>query len=244
MKELLKKYVEASNQYVDKEKFNKDVIGIIVSGSIQNSSLDKNSDIDIYVVLDPKCNYRERGNLFINNVEIEYFKNPPAQIESYFEKEDKNPHTAHMLASGKVVYSESTIVDELMSKAKSIMARRPDKLKGTEIELEKYVIDDYYKDLEDALLNKDFIGVKIIRAKIINRSIDIFCRVNQVRREKDKRLCKQLGALDSNFKQLIEKTLNENWNTMTSIGKLRTTIEELLGGRRSSQWKIRSHLDL
>lgn len=244
MEELLKKYVEAANQYVEKEKLNKDVIGIILSGSIKHSTIDKNSDIDIYIVLDPKCKYRERGNVYINNIEIEYFKNPPVQIRSYFKKEEKNPHTAHMLASGEVVYSESRVIEELISTAKSIIDRKPDYLKGTEIAFEKYFIDDHYKDLEDALVNKDFIGVKIIRAKIINRSIDIFCRVNQIRREKDKRLYKQLGLLDSGFKQLIENTLNEKWNTTSSIEKLRTTIEELLGGRRPSQWKIRSHLDL
>jgi len=33
MKRLLKKYIEASKEYVEKEKLNEEVIGIILSGS-------------------------------------------------------------------------------------------------------------------------------------------------------------------------------------------------------------------
>ena len=102
MKELYKKYIAASKVYVEKEKLNEDVIGVIISGSMKYSTIDKNSDIDIHIILDPKCEYRERGNLWIKGIEIEYFKNPPAQIRSYFNKEKKSPHTAHMLAFGEI----------------------------------------------------------------------------------------------------------------------------------------------
>lgn len=244
MSELLEKYIDASKEYVEKEKFNEEVIGIVVSGSMKYSDIDKNSDIDIHVILDPTCNYRERGNLWIRGIEIEYFKNPPAQIKSYFEKEKKSPHTAHMLAFGEVVYRKSEIVDELVSIAKSIINEKPPKLKDFEIEFEKYFIDDYYKDIEDAILNKDVLGAKIIRANIINRSIDIFCKINQIRRGKDKRLSKQIGLLDADFNELILRTLNENWNENTTIEKLRTKVEKLLGGRRTPEWKLRSKLDL
>ena len=58
--------------------------------SMKYSIIDKNSDIDIHVILNPECDYRERGNLWIKGIEIEYFKNPPVQIKSYFQKEKKN----------------------------------------------------------------------------------------------------------------------------------------------------------
>jgi len=222
MKELYKKYIAASKEYVEKEKLNEDVIGVIISGSMKYSTIDKNSDIDIH----------------------EYFKNPPAQIRSYFNKEKKSPHTAHMLAFGEITYSKSEIINELVSTAKAIIEEKPPKLKRFEVELEKYVIDDYYKDFEDALINEDFIGVKIIRNKIINRSIDIFFKRHQVRRGKDKRLSKQMELIDPIFNKKIGMALNENWNKISSIEELRIITEKLLGGRRTKEWKLRSKLDL
>lgn len=60
MKDLRKKYHEASQAFIDKEKLKEDVLGIIVSGSMLYSTIDKNSDIDIHVILDTKCQFRER----------------------------------------------------------------------------------------------------------------------------------------------------------------------------------------
>lgn len=244
MEALQKRYLEASKAYVEQEKLNKDVIGIIVSGSMMYSTIDKNSDIDIHIILAPTCTYRERGNLWINGIEIEYFKNPPIQIKNYFEKEEKSPHTAHMLAYGEIMYSESTIIDVLVATAKTIIQQTPPKLKNVEIEFEKYCIDDFYKDFEDALINKDFVGTNIIRTKIVNRSIDIFCKIHQIRRGKDKRLSKQIEVVDPTFYQQIYLTLNENWEEITAIEQLRILTENLLGGRRTLEWTLRSKLDL
>lgn len=244
MTDLQKKYYEVSREYVEQEKLNEDVIGIIVSGSMIHSTIDKNSDIDIYVILDSKCDYRERGNIWIRGIEVEYFKNPPLQVKSYFETEKKSPHTAHLLAFGEVVYSKSDVIDELVAKAKSIIKEAPPKLNAFEIEFEKYFMDDYSKDLEDALLNQDLVGTSIIRNKIINRSIDIFCKIHQIRRGKDKRLRSQIELLDSSFFNKIEKAFSENWDKMASIEALRIATENLLGGRRSKEWKLRSQLVL
>ena len=148
------------------------------------------------------------------------------------------------MALGEVAYSESEIIEELISTAKVIIDKTPPRLKIFEVELEKYFIDDYYKDFEDALINNDFVGVKIIRSKIINRCIDIFCKIHQIRREKDKRVSKQIEALDPAFEKIIRMALNENWNKINSIEELRITTEKLLGGRRTKEWKLRSPLDL
>ena len=66
---------------MESEKLNDDVIGIIISDSFHYSTIDINLQIDIYVILDPKCDYKIRGNTWINDIGIEYFKNPPTQID-------------------------------------------------------------------------------------------------------------------------------------------------------------------
>lgn len=244
MSPLQKKYHQASQLFIEQEKTKEAVIGIIVSGSLLYGKIDKNSDIDIHVILDPICDYRERGNTWINGIEVEYFKNPPAQINAYFQKEKKSPHTAHMLAHGQVAYSTSPIIEELIFTAKNIIKESPPQLKPFEIEFEKYFIDDYYKYFEDALINKDLVGTTIIRLKIINRSIDIFCKIHQIRRGKDKRITQQIGSLNPDFNKKIEEALQENWNSIMAITELRFATENLLGGQRTKEWKLRSPLDL
>ncbi len=244
MNEQLKKYLEASKIYIEKEKIKEEVIGIIVAGSMVYSTLDKNSDIDIHVILDQNCTYRERGNTWVNGIEVEYFKNPPAQIRSYFKKEKKSPHTAQMLAEGKVVYQNSKVIDELIATAKTIINQTPPALKEFEIELDRYFIDDFYKDLDDTVINNDPVGAKLIRSKIINRCIDVFCKIHRVRREKDKRLQKQIEQLNPSFNQKVQLALLENWNETLSIEQLKIATENQLGGPRTKEWKLRSNLDL
>ena len=244
MDKRLKRYKEASKAFIDREKLNEDVIGIIVAGSIVHSRLDKNSDIDIHVILGPDCDYRERGNTWIDGIEVEYFKNPPAQIVVYFEREKASPHTAHMLAHGHIAYSVSPIVDELVSTARAIIDEVPPALKPHELEFEKYFLDDYYKDLEDAMVNGDMLGTTLIRYKIVNKSIDVFCKTHQLRRGKDKRLGEQLGKVDVAFAEAVRHALGEDWAETGDILALRVAAERLLGGGRSLEWGLRSLLDL
>lgn len=242
MKERLKRFQEASKQYIAQEKRKEEVIGIIVSGSFIHSTIDKNSDIDIFVVLDPICTYRERGNTWIQDVEIEYFKNPPIQIKKYLEREI-SPHTAHILANGQVVYNTSSVIDELITTAKDILKQTPPKLKEFQIELTKYNIDDTYKDFEDALLNKEPLGTTILRNKIIEKCIDTFFQIHQIRRYKDKRLSNQLQQIDPAFNHNVKSALLEQWNQTTALLSLRTATENLLGGPRTKNWNLKSRLD-
>lgn len=244
MNELKKKYIEASSTYVEQEKLDGDVIGIVVSGSMKHSVIDKNSDIDIYVILDDRCEYRERGNLWIDGIEIEYFKNPPSQIKVYFDKERKSPHTAHMLAHGELVYGSSRLIDELITTAKNIIAEKPNELKNFEVELEKYFLDDLFKDFEDAIINDDSIGASLLRSKLIDRSINVFFKTRQLWRNKDKRISKQIEKVDERFKTKIIAAQSEKWNNDKALKELVREAEILLGGRRTKEWKLRSALDL
>lgn len=244
MKNIKDKYRKACDEFVNQMKLDKDLIGIIVSGSLIYSKIDKNSDIDIFLILKNGCKYRERGNIWINGVEIEYFKNPPNQIRNYFKKEFKSPHTAHMLAFGKLVYCSSEEVNKLINEAKQIINRKPPKLNPTQIEFEKYFIDDQFKDLEDSIINSDEVASIIIRNKAINRCIDIFCNMHQIRRDKDKRLNQQISTIDENYLKSVNSALAEGWNKLNRIEELRILTEELLGGRRSKEWILKSELDI
>ena len=241
MKNQLEQFKKASDIYIERTQQEADVIGIIVSGSFVHGTLDKNSDIDIYVVLDANCTYRERGNTWINGVEIEYFKNPPQQIRQYF-KAEKSPHTADMIAKGNVVYSNHPVIDELRQEASSIINTPLKPIPKVVVELGKYMLDDMYKDLEDAQISQDQMAIALIQSQIINYSIDLFCKIHRIRRTKHKRLFTQLTDANLVFAQVVKQALSAP--NIDTLQHLRQAIEEELGGSRPKEWRLRSSLDL
>lgn len=169
------KFEKAVEKFIDFVKDDKEIIGILITGSFISSELDKNSDVDIHLILDEKCNYRERGNTWIDGVEVEYFKNPPRQIRSYFKKETESPHTANMFVDSIVKYKSTEVVDYLIEEAKQIVQKRiPEKLSLNEKEILKYHLDDLYKDLEDCSAIKDKIGFSFVKNKLIDECINVF----------------------------------------------------------------------
>lgn len=237
-------YLQASELFVDPIKSDPAVIGIIVCGGWLEGHIDLNSDIDVHLILDPACTYRERGNTWINGIEIEYFKNPPQQIRSYFRHETTSPHTAFMLAQGEIRYQASPIIEALTVEAQNIIEVPRAPLPGFSKELAKYMLDDYYKDLQDAQAVTDAVGSTLIQQKIINKSIDLFYKSQQRYRPKDKRLQGDLQILDANFAQIIQQSLATNWDKLNGLNALKSYIDQILGGPRTKEWQLKSALDL
>ena len=78
----------------------------------------KYSDVDVYIVLSDMIDWRERGNVIIDGVLVEYFANPVKQIRHYFEKEFKQNirSTARIITIGKVLFDKTGIAEELKKK--------------------------------------------------------------------------------------------------------------------------------
>lgn len=239
-----RKYKKAIEKFINSIKEDNEIIGILVSGSYVIAELDKNSDVDIHLILDEKCDYRERGNTWIDGVEIEYFKNPPQQIRSYFEKEKESPHTAEMLVNSIIKYKSSKVIDELIEEANKILEEIPDKLKDFEIEISKYHIDDLFKDLMDCFEKKDKLGFYFVKSKIINECIFIIFRLKQFRTPKDKRLFVKIKEVDAKFAEKIEEAIDEDLLKLEKIKNLVRFVEKHLGGKRDKEWKLKSNLDL
>lgn len=242
--DLKKKFDSALQKFVEREKKKPSVIGILASGSYVHSNLDKNSDIDVYIVT-KGSKYRERGNTWINGVEIEYFENPVKQIEHYFKEEKQgrdSPATAYMFVYSKVMYKEGAEVDKLIKIAKDILKKPKEKMKKIEIESAKYSVDDLKKDLEDVYIRKDKFAFNQIANEILNKCLDVFCKVKRVSKRKPKRLFQQLKKLDSRFAKLYSKALmNKRMKRKYErVVDLVNYTEYLLGGKRPKEWKLRS----
>lgn len=57
MKEIIAKYRTAAQKFIDYTIQDEDVIGVVLSGSLIYASVDPHSDIDVYIILNEKCEY-------------------------------------------------------------------------------------------------------------------------------------------------------------------------------------------
>ena len=88
-------------------------------GSYAVNNNNKYSDIDVYIVLNNECKYRERGNKLVNGYIIEYFANPIYKIEDYLINDGRGHGgpMANMIVNGKVLYGKKRIYNYLRKKA-------------------------------------------------------------------------------------------------------------------------------
>lgn len=237
------RYLSAAEVFVDQQKQNPDVIGLLIAGSAVYGRIDPNSDVDIYVILNADCQYRERGNTWIEGVEIEYFMNPVAQIRAYF-RDEKSPHTADMLTHGKLMLNRSPEVTTLLQEARGLIEAGPKPLGEVGLAFGKYFIDDAWKDLQDVSARSDDFALSFIKHQFVNKAIDLFCDVHRLWRNKYKRLEPQLQAVDPEFVKLVKDAMAPASDPMPALEALKVKLESLLGGGRSKEWRMRSGLAL
>ncbi len=99
--------------------------GILATGTIIRGNPHANSDLDLFVIWNrPE---RQRVQKFYRGVPAEIFVNPPARIYRYFtsDEEEGRPVTAHMFATGFVVYDSEGQVSELREAAARSIANGP-----------------------------------------------------------------------------------------------------------------------
>lgn len=245
---LRQRFDKALAKYIEREKKDPKVIGILVSGSYYHSELDKNSDIDTYVITED-TGFRERGNTWIDGVEIEYFKNPVKQIRYYFkqEKGKKAPCTAHMFANGKAVYKKSKKVDSLIDEANRIIKQPMKVMTELDIEWAKYALDDLQKDLEDIYERKEDFAFYQISMDILEHCFTIFFQTKKLPSElwlarKPKNMGRKIREMDERFARLYKQALLENnkQKKYKVLLKLIEYVEKELGGKRGKEWVLKS----
>jgi predicted nucleotidyltransferase len=99
--------------------------GIVATGTIVRGNPGPSSDLDVYVI--HRDRRRQRLQRWFQGVPAEIFVNPPERVEEYFaeERAEGRPLTAHMLATGFVVYQTDGALDALRVRAAAELASPP-----------------------------------------------------------------------------------------------------------------------
>ncbi|KUH34707.1 nucleotidyltransferase [Thermococcus celericrescens] len=124
----------------------------LLTGSYAVGLETERSDVDVYIILSDDVDWRERGNVVVDGILIEYFVNPARQIRRYFEKElsQNSRSTARIVTIGKVLFDKTGITETLKMEAREYMEtpfERPDE---TWVEVAKYSLWDALDSLKDA----------------------------------------------------------------------------------------------
>lgn len=160
-------------------------VGIIASGTIIRGAAHRTSDLDVCVVhLGP---FRRRIQRFFENVPAEIFINPPATIRAYFAEEDRDGRrvTAHMLATGVVVFQSDPVVEELRTEAARWLAKKTS-LSDFERVSTRYTIASRLEDALD-VLDTDAATATMLLSDAVLAMLEYLCKAQhgQIPRRKD-----------------------------------------------------------
>ena len=86
---MMEKWKEILEEFIDKYKDKDYVIGAVLCGSYATGNNTKRSDIDIHIIT-KNISYKQRGNIIVEGIMIEYFMNPLSEIYKYLEDDFKN----------------------------------------------------------------------------------------------------------------------------------------------------------
>ena len=111
--------LEKLNMFLDSYKNINDVVGVLVCGSYVTGHPNKHSDLDVHLILKDGVFYRERGNVIVEGLLIEYFANTKQQILSYFNKDYRSVSlmSQTQFATGMIIRDDLGIVANLKKQA-------------------------------------------------------------------------------------------------------------------------------
>lgn len=236
-------------KFVAKWKDHEDLAGILLCGSYIHGDAGKNADLDIHIVLTKTDNWRKRGNIVEEGIEVEYFINPVKQIEQYFKSEYPNgKNTADMFVNSIILENKSPEFEILLSLASEYMNKELPNLSDDDIYSFKYILDDLRKDLDDTVNIDDEIAFYLIFNTIINECLTIFAKVNKIYLNKSKRLIKTLEKNNKCkiFTSLLKNAIKANISINTLEKKYKIIIElinyceSLIGGARPDEYSFES----
>jgi hypothetical protein len=160
-------------------------IGVIATGTIVRGTPHASSDLDLYII--HAASFRRRIQRLFDAVPAEIFINPPQAIRGYFESEyqEGRPITAHMLATGFIIWSNDSVVDDLRAEARQWLERvRP--LGAGEAVSARYTAATMLEDGFD-LIEHDAAGATLIMSRAVAAMLEVYCRMGgrNVPRPKD-----------------------------------------------------------
>jgi hypothetical protein len=231
--EIKPPYDEALKQAVSYLLDRFDVMGITACGTIIRGTPDTSSDLDIYVINSKP--FRQRVQRFFNGVPAELFINPEFQIRKYYsqEIEDSRPMTAHMLATGYVMYDPEGLFGKLQTEARSILSKNPEpQLNASQ---QRYGIALLYEDAMD-VIDRDPNTARLCLNNTLWALIDFYFVSKPAYVPRTKDILLELNRSDADLYKIVQTALNasDTYEMADSVGIL---LDRLVHARGFFEWE-------
>ena len=134
----MKNWETALKTFLKKYENNPSFEGALLCGSYAWGNQNSFSDIDVNILTSNSQDWRERGNIKIDDYLVEYFINPTKQIHQKFRDETKKGIVtcATMFAYGKIIADKNGYVKKLQKEAKTVLKKTMPKYKATDLALD------------------------------------------------------------------------------------------------------------
>ncbi|MCL2387387.1 MAG: hypothetical protein FWC89_07565 [Defluviitaleaceae bacterium] len=250
---------EKLNIFLADFEHSSDVIGVLACGSYITGAPNSHSDLDVHVILSNAVDYRQRGNRIIDGLLIEYFANPPQQIQKYFADDlaEKSLMSQVQFATGQIITDLHGEVKVLKETALSMISSFYAEEKTASMsEMAKYFLWDMRDDLQCAYETNrpdfNFLYFNLLDKMIsfymdaINRPYTTKAIHGNICDEvvRRKYLLKELPdtAISTLITECIEAT--EKAHKITLFQNLTEAILQKFGGFNVDGYKLHSSLDI
>ena len=149
-KDVLEKFI---SEYKNKDY----VIGAILCGSYATGNYTKRSDIDVHIIT-KDISYKQRGNVIIDGIMIEYFMNPLSEVYKYLENDFKNRRRladANMYVNGVVLFDKTGDIEKLREDSKKYYELEFDAPDKNTVMCNNYACWDLMDEINDKMDNNE-----------------------------------------------------------------------------------------
>ncbi|MBF8280530.1 MAG: NTP transf 2 protein [Candidatus Magasanikbacteria bacterium] len=230
------------NDLIEQYKRDKNVLGILLFGSVARNKFDKYSDVDIYILLNKRGKF-SRNNFVKNGVRVDIILNTIKEAKEYL-KEDRNNLrriTSHMLAYGRILFQRQRNLEKIQTIAKNILKLKT-KYKNSEVLMHKYSIDDFWGEVQRDIQKRDYLAFGLDSHLLVNNIIELFLKLNGKFLGQPNETMIQLRKLDKKFADRIENFYKEGniQKRKVILSKLVKYIYETSGGPLPRKWILKN----
>lgn len=239
----MKKIIQATCETVISQySHDKNVLGIMLCGSVARNKSDQHSDIDIYILLKEKGKLA-RKNFIDNGIRVDIIFNSIFEANNYLteEKTSFRKMTSHLLAHGVILFQRTTELKIMQLTANKNLNLKI-KLSKEEILMHKYSIDDFWGEVQRDLKNNDYLAFGLDSHLLLSNILELFLKLHGCFSPQPNEMKLTLYQLDTKFSQQIENfyvTFIPKKKVII-LSKLIKYIYEQSGGPLPDRWTLKN----
>jgi len=223
---------------VEQYKQDKNVLGILLFGSVARRKSDQYSDVDIFILLRKKGKI-SRSNFVANGLCVDVIFNFLKEAKTYLERDKGGVRriTSHMLAHGEVLFERGKMLKKMQRTAQENLMLKT-VYRAEEVLMHKYSIDDFWGEVQRDLKKRDFLAFGMDSQLLVGNILELFLKLHGEFLRQPNEMGNLLEKADKRFFNLLEDfyRMGSDQEKKAILAKLVEYIYEKSGGPLPEKW--------